>query len=93
MWTVVIEKYRFYVRLFTSTLSVYKLNVGVLNLEFTFKGTAASEKGDKDQFSVCTPDKITPLNTAGPLGLGADVLMKGTLVCNLFPCVFINVHH
>lgn len=35
---------------------------GLLNLEFTFRGTAAAKKGDKDQFSVCSPDKITPRN-------------------------------
>lgn len=28
--------------------------------EFTFRGTTAAEKGDKDQVPVRTPDKITP---------------------------------
>lgn len=33
----------------------------LLDLEFTFKGTTASMKGDKIQFSICTPDKIIPI--------------------------------
>lgn len=32
----------------------------MLNLEFTFNGTAASEKGDKERIDFSTPDKIIP---------------------------------
>lgn len=53
----------------TQPRHTHKQKLDVLNLEFTFKGTAASEKGDKGQVTVRTPDKITPRRGA-TFGLG-----------------------